>query len=119
MNASQLFKQTGHVKIPNAEETWQEIQSRLDQPETTPRDNLLPFPSIIRWASAIAAVIAVSFGIRFVLQEPALETYAFQNEVEFVESDIPDSSTAIYVDDESGWTIVWVFESQDLDEETT
>jgi predicted anti-sigma-YlaC factor YlaD len=119
MSASQLFKQTSQVKIPDAEETWQEIRSQLDQPEKTPRDNLLPFPSIIRWASAIAAVIAVSFGIRFVLQKPSLETHAFQNEVEFVESDIPDSSTAIYVDDESGWTIVWVFESQDLDEETT
>ncbi len=118
MKASQLLKQTAQVKIPDAEETWQEIRSQLNQPKIASQSNLLPFPSIIRWVSAAAAIIAISLGIRFLLQEPPLETYAFQNEVEFVETDIPDSSPAVYVDDESGWTIVWIFESQDLDEET-
>jgi predicted anti-sigma-YlaC factor YlaD len=118
MAAAQLLKQTAHVKIPDAEETWEEIRSQLDQHETVSRGNLLPFPSIIRWASAAAAVIAISLGVRFVVQEPSLETYAFHNEVEFVETDIPNSSPVVYVDDESGWTIVWILESQDLDEET-
>ena len=30
------------------------------------------------------------------------------NVVEFVATDIPDASTFVYTDEESGWTVVWV-----------
>lgn len=116
MSASQLLKQTADVKIPDATDVWAEIRSQIEKEKLTSRNTLFPFPALLKWTSAAAAIIAVTLGIRFMTPEPA-EIFAFQNEVEFVETDLSDSSPVVYIDEESGWAIVWILQS--LDEGTT
>lgn len=68
----------------------------------------LAFPQLLRPLAAAAAVALVAsltwMGIESQSDSPRFEASV----VEFVATDLPDASTYIYSDDESGWTVVWV-----------
>ena len=57
--------------------------------------------------AAAAAVAFIGTVTWLGLRTPAQGEFE-PNIVEFVSSDIPDSSTYVYSDEESGWTVVWV-----------
>lgn len=86
------------------------IQNEISAEEEVPAGGgniLLKFPSLFRPIAAAAAV-AVIGTITWLGLRPSATVDFEPNIVEFVASDIPDSSTYVYSDEESGWTVVWV-----------
>ena len=70
---------------------------------------LLRFPNLFRPLAA-AAALALTFGLAWLALSPKQSAIAHMAPatVEFVDSEIPDASTFVYSDQESGWTVVWV-----------
>ncbi len=85
------------------------IRDEMDSPANH-GGRLLRFPAFARPLAAAAAItllgVASWIAIKPAEQEAPLEPAI----VEFVATDIPDASTFVYSDEESGWTIVWVEE---------
>ncbi len=100
------------LPMPEIDSEWQIVQSRLDTREQPrPRAVFLSFP--LPWISAVAALIMVGIGLTFVRPNP-LDREIVQHmaeNVEYVETDIVGATPVVFVDDESGWTVVWVVES--------
>lgn len=95
------------------------IQQAIDEEESSSSaKNLITFPAFFKPLAAAAAIAIVGsvtwLGLRPTTSsaphpEPAL--------VEFVTTDIPDASTFVYSDEESGWTVVWVETDASLPED--
>ncbi|MDQ8201967.1 hypothetical protein [Pelagicoccus sp. SDUM812003] len=70
---------------------------------------LLSFASYLRplAAAAAIAIVGVAAWIGFDQTESASASIE-PAVVEFVSTDLPDASTFVYSDEESGWTVVWV-----------
>ena len=86
----------------------QEIVSNEDgSSKSEASGTLLRFPAFFRPVAA-AAAIAVVGTVTWLGLRPSAPVDFEPNIVEFVSSDIPDSSTYVYSDEESGWTVVWV-----------
>jgi anti-sigma factor RsiW len=110
------------VTAPDANEAWRDLQTHLNQPAKK-----RPLAPVIWFAAplAAAAALAVSFFVtRPNLPSPSVPTPATQNVAaarlpiplhdpsviagaDFVEAGDPNASTVVYVDDESGWLVVW------------
>jgi anti-sigma-K factor RskA len=60
------------------------------------------------WAAATTTVALVAIG--YLLQFSPETRLTGGGAVEYVDTDLPGASTIVYVDDESGWNIVWVVE---------
>lgn len=70
---------------------------------------LARFPAFFAPLASAAAVALVGGLVWIGLQTgPAPSQHPEPAVVEFVTTDIPDASTFIYSDEESGWTVVWV-----------
>jgi hypothetical protein len=127
--------------VPNADQAWHDVKSRLHDRRPQPRERRRLAPVI--WFGtplAAAAALAVAFfvgGSPFVQRTPVSEvppalTVAetpppppppppappqFRNPpahdpsiiagADFVETADPNASTIVYVDEESGWLVVW------------
>lgn len=75
---------------------------------TSPQSrSILPFPAFLRPMAAAAAIALVGTATWFGLRPQAQPEFE-PNTIEFLATDIPDASTFIYPDDETGWTVVWV-----------
>lgn len=101
------------------DESIASIQNAIETEEKTQVSRgsvLLRFPSALR-SIAAAAAIAVVGTVTWLGLRPSVAVDFEPNIVEFVASDIPDSSTYVYSDEESGWTVVWV-DSDTSDYET-
>lgn len=97
------------------EREFQEIQKQLE-PKTDTHRNILPFHSgwlINVVGIAAAAVITVS-GF-WLWNRSAQNAYSYTSNVAFVETDIVGASSMIYMDEQSGWTLVWL----DVPEDST
>lgn len=94
---------------PNRDEALASISGAIGaSSDSQDRKNLLSFPAWLRPLS-IAAAVAIVAGLTWSqLRSPAPTDHPEPAIVEFVSTDIPDASTYIYTDDESGWTVVWV-----------
>lgn len=86
----------------------QAIEAEAPRASAGTPGKLLSFPRLLRPLAAAATVALVAsltwMGIESRSGPPHLEASV----VEFVATDLPDASTYIYSDDESGWTVVWV-----------
>ena len=100
------------VPVPDANESWREVQGRLNQP--TRQRRLAP----VIWLGAplaAAAAVALAFLSLDPTVPPSVEKSRtalakVQPEVaraEFVEAGDVNASTMVYVDKESGWLVVW------------
>ncbi len=70
---------------------------------------LLAFPAAFRALAAAAAVTLVFGGAWLAFDRNTGPVAPLQpGTVEFVSTEIPDASTFVLSDDESGWTVVWV-----------
>lgn len=87
------------------------IQNSIEADEEPPSHSkgspLLRFPALFRPFAAAAAVAVIGV-VTWLGLRPSAPAEFEPNIVEFVASDIPDSSTYVYSDEESGWTVVWV-----------
>ncbi len=93
------------------------IQTLIDSKDTKRKGKIVRFPAFMR-PLATAAAITIIGGFAWIgltmdktsdILDPAI--------VEFVATDIPDASTFVYTDEESGWTVVWVEEMDPILEE--
>ena len=86
------------------------------EPEKT-TSNVIRFPGAnwLKSAMAIAAALAITAtGVWFWNQDNAVSTTSPNAPtVAFVETDIDGASSMIYMDEQSGWTFVWVDEPID------
>ncbi len=91
------------------EAAWNDFEKRIAEPVEDDSRKVVAFP--YRWVAGItaaAAALAISFiGVNYfnAPSEP-LE----MSTVSFVSTDIEGATPMIYVDEPSGWTIVWVEE---------
>lgn len=72
-----------------------------------PAGALLRFPALFRPVAAAAAVVIIGT-VTWLGLRPSTTVDFQPSVVEFVASDLPDTSTVVYSDAESGWTVVWV-----------
>lgn len=98
------------VAVPNAEEEWQALRTRLHTVEAKPTEKRRLAP-VIWLGTPLAAVAAIA--IVFFVEVPVQPPTAFapqSSEVaraDFVETTDTNTSTMVYVDKESGWLVVW------------
>lgn len=100
------------VEVPLVEEdaAWNSFRERLREADPVPsRPKVLAFP---RYATAAAAILALGIGLwwpfRQAGQLPAEE--GLESAVLLVETDLENATPVVYIDEPSGWTIVWVLE---------
>ena len=105
------------ISVPDASETWRELQAKLHQPARK-----RPLAPVIWFSAPLAAAAAVAiafFAIRpaaptapdaIVLAQPLHDPSIIAG-ADFVEAGDPNAITLVYVDKESGWLVVWATDS--------
>ena len=96
-----------------ANAAWRQIRDKLgDQDVAT--GNIVPVWIVnMRILSALAAVFVISIGVYLGrVSKVQGRTVAQAETVEYFETDLPDASPLLYIDDDVGWTVVWVLESE-------
>lgn len=105
--------------VPDVDTQWAEFEQRRLQQASQSTGQLILFPRL----GAAAAVIFAGLIAWAVWPQSANTDLVADNDasasVEMVESDLEDSSPIVYLDDQSGWIVVWVeeFEANELGEE--
>jgi anti-sigma factor RsiW len=103
--------QGAHVSPVEDSAAWGALQDRLEKPSTSNTGNLLQFP---RMAAAAAAIVALGMGLWWPLRQTghtAPET-GLESSVYMVETEIENATPIVYIDETSGWTVVWVLEDE-------
>ncbi|MEZ5277011.1 MAG: zf-HC2 domain-containing protein [Opitutaceae bacterium] len=98
---------------PDPIAAWYDIRRTLRNREESRPAETVPawWARPLPWVGTAAALALLAVGYLSLRQtDPRPST---GTTVEYVETGLPDASTLVYVDDESGWTIVWVLESSD------
>ena len=98
-----LRAEAAEVAIPNAEEEWQALRTRLHAVEAKPTEKRKLAP-IIWLGTPLAAVAAIA--IAFFVEVPVPPSPEIAR-ADFVETADTNTSTMVYVDKESGWLVVW------------
>lgn len=88
---------------------WQDVRRRLDR---RPRHK---WRKLSRWGLGVIASTAVALGsLSLILKSPvtdSLSAQALQTDlVEMVETDLENTVPVVYLDQPSGWTVVWLIE---------
>lgn len=99
------------MAIQNVPE-WHDVRRRLDSRSQQRRSK------ISRWGLGVIASTAVALGsLSLILKSPvtdSLSAKAPQTDlVEMVETDLENTVPVVYLDQPSGWTVVWVIEEAD------
>jgi len=114
--AMDLFKtDTAAIAVPDVEEEWLKLRSKLSTPSTK-RATKRPLAPIIWFGAPLAAAAAVAFAFfnSSPTAKPLGASVATSGEVaqaEYVEAGNVDASTIVYVDKDSGWLVVWATDS--------
>jgi anti-sigma factor RsiW len=105
---------TAHANPSRRVPEWSEFEKRLDSPQARPA-KVLTFPRMILTAAAVMVLgIAVWWPLReaSIRQSTAADELLVQR-VELVETDLEGATPIVYLDQQSGWTVVWVVESDE------
>lgn len=105
--------QSAAVSVPDAQQEWWEVRRRMRGGESTGEAGARPMTKLVWFwralpIAAATAIAAVLFFPRFAPDDPAADaggpTLARANSVE-----VPGqaASTMVFVDEKSGWLIVW------------
>lgn len=111
------------VTPPDPNQAWRDLQVRLHEPaKRRPLAPVLWFTAPLAAAAALAfaffvspppaATPAVDPGVQMVAARPPpppppLHDPSFIAGADFVEAGDPNASTIVYLDNESGWLVVW------------
>ena len=119
------------VAIPDAAREWHAVRRRIRGADSSPAAQGLPtWGRLLRFALPVAGAAAVLIGISTRVtpptepsfQEPAIahadwshfeEHFVLAAHAEYVETDNEESSPFVYLDEESGWLIVWASDPVD------
>ncbi len=110
------------LEVPSpqsAVEAWQDIRNEIQGAEESPELPKTSGNPGFNWnwgiPTAIAALLVLSTALYFGLptSNDSTESLAAgtKTKIEFLETDIPGASTMVYVDQDSGLTVLWVVES--------
>lgn len=90
---------------------WDQFEKRLDGARRR-RVPAMTFPRAILTTAAIMVLgIAVWWPLRQAqVRESVTSTEGLVERVEFVETDLEGATPVVYLDEPSGWTVVWVVE---------
>lgn len=92
--------QAAPTPAPDVEAAWKALSKKLNG---SPAKRTIPFPVPLTAAAAIALL-----GLVLWSSFPGREPTPSPQPVVMVETDLEDSTPIVYLDEESGWTIVWV-----------
>ncbi len=97
-----------NVPVPDADEAWRNLQSRLAAP--VKREKKHPLAPVIWFGAPLAAAAALALVLLPKSPEPVIAA-PLEARAEFVEAGDASASTLVYVDKESGWLVVWAVEN--------
>ncbi len=97
------------VRVPDADEAWRELQSRMVPPAR--RGKKSPLAPVIWFGLPVAAAAALAFMLLPQSPENASSNIVTEARAEYVEAGDATASTLVYVDKESGWLVVWAAEA--------
>ena len=103
--------QGAHVSPVEDSAAWGALQDRIEKPSAGHAGRLLQFP---RMAAAAAAIVALGMGLWWPLRQmgnTAHET-GLESSVYMVETEIENATPIVWIDEPSGWTVVWVLEDE-------
>ncbi len=109
--AVELRAEAAQVAVPSAAREWEQVRRRLRGGAEEPSRKLAP---VYWWGGALAtaAAVALAFLVRAPapsqVEAPAPSAVAA---ADYVEVGDPAATPVIYVDEQSGWLVVWAVES--------
>ena len=98
-----LRAEAATVAVPNAEDEWQALRTRLHAVVAKPTEKRKLAP-VIWLGTPLAAVAAIA--IAFFVEVPVPPSPEIAR-ADFVETTDTNTATMVYVDKESGWLVVW------------
>lgn len=104
-------------EAPPVEKMWSDIRREIRRGT---RQEIEPsaFGVRLRWAGGTVATALVLMMAWVVMQSSFFgsEAYAASAaEVEWVETEVPNASTMVYCDDDTGMTVIWILEPEEGD----
>ena len=101
-----------HVSTVDGDAAWESVKERLEEADRQRSARILTFPQLV---AAAAAVMLVGMGIWYPLRKMGQvdEAYALESTVELVETELENATPIVYIDEPSGWTVVWVVEAEE------
>ncbi len=104
--------QGAHVSSTRSGASWEAIRQQINKPGMGSDDKVLHFP---KYATAAAALVALGIGIWYPSHKSdsanELELSGLDDPVYMVETDLENATPVVYIDEPSGWTVVWVVEA--------
>lgn len=93
---------------------WATVEERLDQPVREDNRKVISFP---RALATMAAILVLGMALWMPMRKMGgsannLEGLADESVVQMVETDIENATSIVYLDQPSGWTVVWVMEEE-------
>jgi hypothetical protein len=109
---SREMLQGAHVSTVDGDAAWESVRERLEEADRQRSARVLTFPQLV---AAPAAVMLVGMGIWFPLRKMGQldQAYALESTVEMVETELEGATPIVYIDEPSGWTVVWVVEAEE------
>ncbi|MGJ8650056.1 MAG: anti-sigma factor family protein [Opitutaceae bacterium] len=106
---------------PDIDQEWQSLADKLESnsdaiDERPASAKTITFPV---WVGGLAAMLVVGLFFAAYMNRPGASgplEVAQQEPIELIETTIENASPVIYVDETSGWTVVWVSEDSALSE---
>lgn len=102
---------TAHTNPVQPAPDWRHFNARLDSTEARPARTLTFSRMILATAAIMVLGMAVWWPLRQASIRQSVESdQLFVERVEFVETDLEGATPIVYLDQPSGWTVVWVVE---------
>jgi hypothetical protein len=90
------------------------IRNDRDERKETEKAQVLGVP--LRWATMTLLIMILGSGLFLTFQTgPAGKARGEGTQVEFVETGLPDATPMVYEDAKSGWTVIWIVETNGKD----
>lgn len=112
----ELLRACGPDEIPSSARVCRELRRRLHpENEGLVRGFHLTVPGLRpALVGAMALMLLAWGGIRLGGWRSFIASHTPWDRVEFVETELPGANPLVYADDESGWTVIWVVEDEEV-----
>ena len=107
--ASRKFLQNAHESTSQPPE-WREVKQRAGHYRDNPARKVVSFP---RAMAAAAAIVLIGMALWIPMRKAGMQSapaVSLYESVDFVETDLEGATPVVYLDQPSGWTVVWVVE---------
>ena len=113
LSRSREVLSSAHVRQTEVERHWKTMDRVLDRVTEKRVHKTITFP---RMVSAIAAVMILGMLLWLPFRragEPLPQSLELESSVLMVETDLEGATPIVYIDQPSGWTVVWVMEAEE------